>query len=166
MDETTTARLRVAAVALAGVVAVTHLLHPSYGGPALLVYANAGYLGDPRPILFLASGFALVFAAMLILTDLYRREAYLLVGGVAATYLVGFGVWHTLLDHGAFWPGIQPIAHDDTHIVVLLFDHLVNDRLTLVSKAAEAAVLVVSVVLFRAADAGDPRGDGPNSGSP
>ncbi|WP_058366436.1 hypothetical protein [Haloparvum sedimenti] len=163
MDETMVARLRVAAVALAGVVAVTHLLHPSYGGPALLVYASAGYLGDPRPVAFLAGGFLMVFAASMIVADVYRRGAYVLAAAVAGTFLVGFGVWHTLLDHGAFWPGLEPRGHPDTGVVVVLLDHLVGDWLTLTSKGAEAALLVVCVVLFRAEA---PRGDGPNSGSP
>lgn len=142
-------RLHWVAVALAFVVSGIHLFHPIYGGPALLVYANVGYLGDPRPLLFLAGGFLLVFAAVLALQGVYLRLAYATMAAVSLAFLVGYGLWHTVLDHGAFWPHIHGHGHDGNPVVVL-WAHVTGDAVDFVSKLTEAALAVVSLLLVRA----------------
>ena len=149
MDEAELGRLRVVAVVLAVVVAGVHLLHPSQGGVALLVFARVGYLGDPRPLLFTLGTFALVFGVIAGALGVERRPLY--VGGIAVTlsFLVGFLAWHTVLDHGGFWPSLQPNDHPDRHALVVAADHLRRDGLLLAAKLAELALLAALAVLYR-----------------
>lgn len=149
MNETEVARLRVVAAVLALVVAAIHLLHPSQGGVALLVFARVGYLGDPRPLLFTLGAFALIFGVVAGYQGLDRRPLYL--GGVAVTlaFLVGFLLWHTALDHGGFWPYLEPNEHPNRHALLVAVDHLRRDGLLLAAKLAELALLGTLVVLLR-----------------
>ncbi|MFP4625039.1 MAG: hypothetical protein ACLFNI_00425 [Natronomonas sp.] len=142
-------QLRVIAAVTALLVAAIHLLHPSQGGVALVVYANVGYLGDPRPVLFTLGGFALVFGVLLGYQGLDDRRVYL--GGICVSlaFLLGFAIWHTVLDHGAFWPYIQPHGHEGNPIVVVAL-HLIDDPLALASKVLEVVLLATLVVLYRA----------------
>lgn len=148
MEESTVGRLRLAAGLLALFVAVVHLLHPSQGGVALVVYARAGYLGDPRPLAFTLGAFALVSGVLLGHNGFAGRRLYL--GGVAVTlaFLVGFLAWHTLFDHGAFWPHLEPNAHGGNPLVVAA-QHLLDDPLVLASKLGELALLGCLLVLLR-----------------
>lgn len=148
MEEVTVVRVRLLAGGLALFTAVVHLLHPSQGGVALLVYANAGYLGDPRPLVFTLGAFALVSGVVLGYNGFAGRALYL--GGVLVTglFLVGFVVWHTALDHGAFWPHLEPNVHGGNPLVVAV-EHLLGDTLALVSKLAELALLGCLMVLVR-----------------
>lgn len=148
MDDATVARLRLIAGGLALFTAVVHLLHPSQGGVALLVYANAGYLGDPRPLVFTLGAFALISGVLLGYNGFAGRTLYL--GGIAVTglFLVGFVAWHTALDHGAFWPHLEPNVHGGNPLVVAV-EHLLGDPLVLVSKLAELALLGCLVALVR-----------------
>ncbi|QLD88409.1 hypothetical protein HWV07_04925 [Natronomonas salina] len=148
MDDATLARLRLLAGGLALFTAVVHLLHPSQGGVALLVYANAGYLGDPRPLVFTLGAFALISGVLLGYNGFAGRGLYL--GGILVTlcFLVGFVVWHTALDHGAFWPHLEPNVHGGNPLIVAV-EHLLGDPLALVSKLAELVLLVCLVVLVR-----------------
>jgi hypothetical protein len=143
------ARLRMVAAALATVVAGIHLLHPSQGGVALGVYARAGYLGDPRPLLFTLGGFALVFGVVAGVQGLPRRPLYL--GGVVVVscFLVGFLLWHTALDHGGFWPHLEANEHPDRNALLVAVDHLRRDALLLASKLAELGLLAALLVLYR-----------------
>lgn len=149
MDAAEVARLRVVAAVLAVVVSGIHLLHPSQGGYALLVYARVGYLGDPRPLLFTLGGFALVFGVIAGLQGLEGRTLYL--GGIAVTlaFLLGFLAWHTVLDHGGFWPSLEPNQHPDSNPLVVAADHLRRDGLLLTAKLAEVALLATLLVLTR-----------------
>lgn len=149
MEEATVARVRLLAGGLALFTAVVHLLHPSQGGVALLVYANAGYLGDPRPLAFAFVAFALISGVLLGYNGFGGRALYL--GGVAVTLclLVGFVAWHTVFDHGAFWPHLEPNVHGGNPLVVAA-QHLLGDPLVLVSKLAELALLGCLGVLLRA----------------
>lgn len=152
MNDGEVARLRVVAVVLAVVVAGIHLLHPSQGGVALLVYARVGYLGDPRPLLFTAGAFALVFGIVAGSQGLDRRPLYL--GGIAVTlaFLLGFLAWHTVLDHGGFWPRLEANDHPGRHPLLVAVDHLRRDGLVLASKLAEIGLVVALVVLYRVDD--------------
>lgn len=149
MHETARRRLRFVAAVLALVVAGLHLLHPSHGGHALVVYAAAGYLGDPRPLLFTLGGFALVFGVLLGYNGFDGRVLYL--GGVlvALAFLLGYAAWHTVLGHGAFWPYIEPRGHVEGHPVVVVGEHLLVERLALLSRLAELGLVACLVVLYR-----------------
>ncbi|WP_254838123.1 hypothetical protein [Natronomonas marina] len=149
MDAEEVARLRVVAAVLAAVVAAIHLLHPSQGGVALLVFARVGYLGDPRPLLFTLGGFALVFGIIAGYQGLDRRPLY--AGGIVVTlsFLVGFALWHTALDHGGFWPYLEANEHPDRNALLVALDHLRADGLLLASKIAELGLLAALVVLYR-----------------
>lgn len=149
MEQREVARLRVVAVVLALVVAGIHLLHPSQGGVALPVFARVGYLGDPRPLLFTLGGFALIFGIIAGYQGIERRPLYL--GGILVTlaFLVGFLLWHTVLDHGGFWPHLEPNVHSDRNPLLVAVDHLQRDGLLLASKLAEVALLVTLLVLLR-----------------
>ena len=151
MEPSTVRRLRLLAGGLALFVAAVHLLHPTQGGVALLVYARAGYLGDPRPLLFTLTGFALVSGVLLGYNGFAGRPLYLGGVAVAVALLGGFVAWHTLLDHGAFWPHLEPNAHGGNPLVVAL-RHLLEDPLVLVSKLAEVALLACLAVLLRVDD--------------
>jgi len=148
MDEATVANVRLLAGGLALFTAVVHLLHPSQGGAALLVYAEAGYLGDPRPLLFTLAAFALIAGVLLGYNGFAGRPLYL--GGVAVALwlLGGFLAWHTLLDHGALWPHLEPNAHGGDPLVVAA-GHLADDPLVLASKVVELALVACLLVLLR-----------------
>lgn len=149
MNETGRRRLQVVTAVLALLVAGLHLLHPSHGGHALVVYAAAGYLGDPRPLLFSLGGFALVFGVVLGVNGFAGRPLYL--GGilVALAFFLGYAAWHTVLGHGAFWPHIEPHGHVEGHPVVVVGEHLLVERLALLSRLAELALVACLVVLSR-----------------
>ena len=110
MNAKETGRLRVVAGLLAAVVAGVHVLHPSQGGVALVVYAQVGYLGDPRPLLFTLAGFALVFGVVAGRVGVDRRPLYL--GGAAVTLspLAGVALWYTVLEHGCSGRTRRPTA--------------------------------------------------------
>lgn len=149
MDERDRLRLRLVTALFALVVAGIHLLHPTHGGHAVLVYAAAGYLGDPRPLLFALGGFALIFGVVLGFNDLDGPRVYLAGIVLALAFLLSYGLWHTVFDHGNFWPYIEPHGHTDGHTVVIVLKHLLYDRLALASKLAELGLLVCLVVLYR-----------------
>jgi len=149
MDAAETARLRAAAGLLALVVAGIHILHPSQGGVALLVYAQVGYLGDPRPLLFALAGFALVFGVVAGSVGLDRRPLYLGGAAVTLSLLAGFVLWHTVLEHGGFWPHLQANGHPDRSALLVAADHLRRDPLLLASKLAELGLLAALAVLYR-----------------
>ncbi len=149
MDAGGVSRLRYLAGGLAVFVAAVHLFHPSQGGVALLVYAQAGYLGDPRPLLFTLGAVALLAGVILGYQGFAGRRLYL--GGliVVAVFPVGFILWHTVFDHGAFWPYLEPNVHGHGNPLVVAAQHLVGDGYVFVSKVAELSLLVVLLVLLR-----------------
>ena len=149
MNAEETGRLRAVAALLALVVAGIHLLHPSQGGVALVVYAQVGYLGDPRPLLFTLAGFALVFGVVAGRVGVDRRPLYLGGAAVALSLLGGFVLWHTVLEHGGFWPRLEPNAHPDRGAALVAVDHLRRDPLLLASKLAELGLLAALCVLYR-----------------
>lgn len=149
MTDTLVRRLRIAAVVLGAITVGIHLFHTSYGSVVLPIYLTAGYLGDPRPLAFLLGSFAILFCGLLAYHDLARGPAYLAIAVVSLTFVVGFGVWHTALDHGGFWPHISAVGHDARHPLVIVGDHLLADTLALVSKVVEIALAAVAIALYR-----------------
>lgn len=141
--------VRYAAAVLAAVVAGVHLLHPQLGGPRLLVHLQVGTLFDPRPIAFVLSAFLILFGIMLVYNRVLVRLVY--VGGIVLmlTYLFGYAAWHTVLEHGAFWPHIEAHGHHDAGVFEIIWIHLVDDTIAMASKLLEAALLVLLVVLYR-----------------
>lgn len=149
MNETVRRRLQIVTAILALVVAGLHMLHPSHGGHALVVYVAAGYLGDPRPLLFTLGGFALVFGVIVGYNGFAGRRLYL--GGivVALAFFLGYAAWHTVLGHGAFWPYIEPHGHVEGHPVAVVGEHLLVERLALLSRLAELGLVACLLVLYR-----------------
>lgn len=149
MDESTVRGLRLLAVGLAATVAGIHLLHPTLGGRALVVYARVGYLGDPRPLLFTLGAFALVFGIVAGVNGLHGRALY--AGGLVVAFLffVSYPLWHTVLDHGSFWPYIARRGHTHGSPLGVVLRHLLDDPLALVSAVAELLLVAVLVVLLR-----------------
>lgn len=148
MDTTGVGRLRSLAGILAIVVAGVHLLHTSHGVPGLVQWIQIGFIGDPRPLLFVPAGFFILAGIGLGYFGLYRRTVYL--GGIAMClgFILGFGVWHTVLDHGAFWPYIKTQGHGGNPLKIM-FEHLRLDRLTLISKVVESVLAIVLGILYR-----------------
>jgi hypothetical protein len=148
MDESVLRRLRWVAAALALVVALIHLLHPTHGGHALVIYASAGYLGDPRPLLFALGGFALVFGVILGYQGFAGRPLY--VGGIVVTlsFFLGYGLWHTVLDHGAFWPYLESNEPHGGNPLFIVLAHLRIEPLARLSRLAELALLFCLAVLL------------------
>ena len=137
-------RLRYVAAALAAVVAVTHLY---WALPRLARQLHYGTVPDPRPAAFLLAVFAMVLGASLVVQGFDPRPIYL--GGMVlmAIFIAGYAAWHTVLDHGGFWPGRHAHGHDAPFLSVV-YSHLVDEPLELVSKIAEAALLIVLGALY------------------
>lgn len=150
MSDTLVRRLQIAAVVFAAVTVGIHLFHPTYGGMVLLVYLTAGHgLIDPRPPAFLLGSFAILFFGMLVYHDVARGPAYLAIAAVSLTFALGYGVWHTALDHGAFWPHLKAIESHEQHPILVVLDHLLADNTAIVSKVAEVGLAAVSIALYR-----------------
>ncbi|MFB6235495.1 MAG: hypothetical protein ABEH81_14340 [Halopenitus sp.] len=150
MSDTLVRRLRIAAVVFAAITIGIHLFHTTYGGMVLLVYLTAGQgLVDPRPLAFLLGSFAILFLGMLVYHDVARGPAYLGIAAVSLTFAIGYGVWHTALDHGAFWPQLKGIESHEQHPVLVVLDHLLADNKAIASKVAEVGLAAVSIALYR-----------------
>ncbi|GAB6878563.1 hypothetical protein JCM17823_08370 [Halorubrum gandharaense] len=144
--------LRRAAAVLAVVVAGTHLY---WALPEMARQLHYGQVPDPRPAVFLLATVGIFVGIMLVAQGFDPTPVY--VGGILlmVTFIAGYVAWHTVLDHGAFWPGIRAHGHDADPVSVVL-THLRHDSLALTSKLAETAlagVLAVLLVRERSADA-------------
>jgi len=148
--------LRYAAGALALAVAAIHVY---WGFPRLVLYIQAGRAPDPRPFLFVGSAVLIVLGIARVLDGRNERAIYLAGIALMGTYIVGYGLWHTGLEHGGFWPwGPEPISHSEPAWQVLL-DHMRTDELGVVSKLLEAMLAVVLALLYRADDDEPTAGD-------
>lgn len=144
--------LRYAAGALALAVAAIHIY---WGFPRLVLYLQVGRAPDPRPFVFVGSAVAIVLGIARALDG--RNERAIYVAGIALmiTYIVGYGLWHTGLEHGGFWPwGPAPIGHTKPAWQVLL-DHMRADRLGVISKLLEGLLVAVLAVLYRRGETAD-----------
>ena len=145
----TVGRLRYAGAALAYLVALVHLFHPTHGFARLvtLLVADASLLvADPRPLAFVLSGFAIVAGVNLLLFDVPRRPVYALGAGLVATYVVGYFAWH-LSGHGGVLPGREPLFHGlAPHEAVL--DHLTSDPWAAAAVGSELLLLAVLALLW------------------
>lgn len=147
----TDTQLRYMGGALAYFVAGIHLLHPQRGLPRLVLIIGTGnaslLISDPRPLAFVLSGFAIIVGVGIAAIGRRRKLIYLLGILLMVAYLVGYFAWH-LTGHGGFLPVREPIYHG-MHPVEAVVSHLVEYPLARVSKIAEAALLIVLVILYR-----------------
>ena len=147
--------LRYAAGILALAVAAIHVY---WGFPRLVLYIQTGRVPDPRPLLFVGSAVLIVLGIARVLDGRNEQAIYLAGIALMGTYIVGYGLWHTGLEHGGFWPwGPEPISHSEPAWQVLL-DHMRADELGVVSKLLEATLAAVLAVLYRR-DATDSEAD-------
>lgn len=150
-DRVSETYLRYIGAALTYLVAGIHLFHPQRGFPRLVTVLGTGDLSlllyDPRPVLFVLSGFALITGVKLVILGLPRRPIYALGISLMLTYLVGYFAWH-LTGHGGFLPGREPLYHG-LHPVEAVIAHLAEYPLARVAKLAELALLLVLVALYR-----------------
>jgi len=143
----TRAGLRYAAGALAVAVAAIHLY---WAFPRLLTQIQAGMVPDPRPLLFIGSGVAILFGIAQILDGRNPKPIYLAGLGLMIAYLGGYVAWHAYSGHGGFfWPWAPaPITHDQS-TVSLVAEHLLASPLDMVSKLLELLLAGLLVVLYR-----------------
>lgn len=134
---------------LAVVVASLHLFHPTHGFVRLLEYAQYLVAPDPRPFAFTLSGLALFTGVGLGAADKYRKPLCVLGIGLMLTFLLGYAGWHTVLDHGTFWPTIEPTGHSETNPIASISAHLFNDGYALSSKLLELTLLAALVACYR-----------------
>lgn len=139
--------LRYAAGLLAVAVAGIHLY---WAFPRLVTQIQAGIVPDPRPVLFIGSGVAILLGIAQILDGRDPRRIYLAGIGLMVAYLVGYVGWHTFSGHGGFfWPwGPEPITHPEplSHVIT---EHLLADPLALASKLLELTLAGLLAVLYR-----------------
>lgn len=140
--------LRYLGAVLAIVVAGVHLLHPDLGAPRLLIYLQVGTLFDPRPLIFTVAAFLIVFGIVLVYHGLFVRQIYLLGIVLMVILLIGYVAWHTVLDHGGFWPHLPAHGHHDTGFFETVWIHLRGDTIAMVSKVHELALLGVLILLY------------------
>lgn len=146
--------LRYLAGALAVAVAMIHI-GSEMGFRNLVLYIQTGQFPDPRPLLFVGSGIAIFLGIARILDGSDPKPIYLAGIALMITYIFGYVLWHTGLDHGGFWPwGPEPISHSEPAWQVLL-DHMRADQLGVVSKLLEATLAGVLALLYRRDDAVD-----------
>ncbi len=136
--------LRRLAGLLAAIVAGIHLY---WALPVATQQLRFGILHDPRPAAFLLATMAMLMGAILILQGFDPVPVY--VGGIVLmlVFLGGYAAWHTVLDHGAFWPGRHAHGHSDLGPIRLIAVHLLDDSVAFASKVAEVALLAVLSVL-------------------
>lgn len=134
---------------LALLVAVIHIFHPRLGFPRLVQHIQLGTLYDPRPLVFTISGLAIIVGVLLVFNGIARKRVYLLGIALMVTYLAGYIGWHTVLDHGAFWPYIEYHGHSEAGLLETIAAHLLDGPRELTSKAAEFTLLVLLLVLYR-----------------
>ena len=108
MEEASARKLRFVSLQVVGAVAVIHLI---VGGAEFAQLSEAGLLWtyfaagraleQPEPWLFVLSGGAiLVGIAGVAAGRIGHRRAYLLGIGALSVYVLGWLVWHTVLEHG------------------------------------------------------------------
>ena len=140
--------LRYLAAALAVAVAFMHISHARLGFPRLVVHLQVGTLFDPRPLLFTLSALAILVGILIAWNGIARRPIYAAGALLMVSYLLGYAAWHTVLDHGAFWPHIEGHGHHDAGTLEIVVSHLRDDLWALSSKLLELATLVVLLVLL------------------
>ena len=126
-------------------------LHLWWGLPRFLNSASVGVMPDPRPLLFVLSGHAILVGVTLVgLGVVDVRRTYLPGVGLRLAHLVGYVAWHTVYDHGLESGGrhAAEVAHAE-HLGVVVVDHLATSPLALAAALAEVAVIALLLGLYR-----------------
>ena len=147
-DKVSIRDVRYGAGLLAVIVGGMHLLHPDLGVSRLLLYLEIGTLFDPRPAAFVASGVLFICGPILVRRERFVRGVYAAGVLLVLTHLLGYAAWHTVLDHGAFWPHSHGHGHHDQETLETIWIHLASDRVALITKLHELALFVVLLVLY------------------
>lgn len=138
--------LEVTSAILAAIVAGIHLY---WGIPRFTAYASVGTMPDPRPLAFVLSGHAIMVAITLVATGrLDARRTYLPGIALMLIHLIGYVAWHTVLAHRVSGTGASTGHTHLDSVAVVVFGHLVNSPLVLVSKLTELTVVVLLGVLY------------------
>ena len=144
-------QLRYLGAALAFIVAGIHMFHPKRGYPRLILLFTSDNLsllaGDPRPVLFVISGLAIIGGVLLVLWDFPRKPIYGLGILLMLIYIGGYFAWH-LSGHGGFLPGREPLYHGLTPIEAVVA-HLRDYPIARWAKIAEFLLLVVLLILYQ-----------------
>ena len=130
-------------------VAGLHLFHPRLGLPGLIQQLQIGAVADPRPLAFTLAGLAILAGIVLVSLDIGRKVVSLLGMLLVLAFIVGYGAWHTVLEHGAFWPGIEAHGHHQQGTLETIGSHLLVDGYALLSKLAEIALLFLLILWYR-----------------
>lgn len=143
--------LRYAAAGLAYLVAGLHIFHPQRGLPRLVLILGLDdplrhLLYDPRPLLFVLSGVAIIVGINLVLLGVSRNPIYLLGMLLIGTYFGGYFAWH-LTGHGGFLPSREPIYHG-LQPVEAVVTHLQEYAWARWTKIAEATLFALLAVLY------------------
>jgi len=134
---------------IAGVLAVVVAgLHAYWALPDMARQLSVRQFPDPRPAVFLLATMAMLMGVVLLLQGFDPLPIYVGGVGLMITFLGGYVAWHTVLEHGAFWPGRQAHGHHGAGAVEIVIDHLAADAFALVSKVTELVLLVVLVALI------------------
>jgi hypothetical protein len=173
MDRFLARSLRLLAAQL---VVLTAVIHLSWGLPRVFVYLNPAalelYLStsafpDPRPLLFVLSGGAIVVGLLAAWRGYLRpATAYKLGFAMMTLYVVGWAVWHTT-GHGQLLFGHTVAGSSGGHehhtgLVHTIVDHIVTLPLEAASKSAEIGAAAIFVALLR----GDPALDDEDESTP
>lgn len=145
-------QLRYIAAGLAYLVAGLHIFHPRRGFPrlvnVLLLDDPLRFLAhDPRPLLFVLSGLAIIISIKLVLFGVSRKPIYVFGMLLMAIYFGGYFAWH-LTGHGGFLPTREPLYHG-LHPIEAVMAHLTEYAWARWTKVAEAVLFIVLAVLFR-----------------
>ncbi len=141
--------LRIMAGAVAVLIVAIHLFHPRYGALRLMEFLRIGILLNPLPVLFTLASLLMVFGIVLASQQTLLREVYLLGIVLMVSFILGYAAWHTVLDHGAFWPYIEGHAHHEKGPIRLLIAHALDDTLGMISKILETVLAIVLAVLYK-----------------
>lgn len=143
--------LRYTAAGLAYLVAGLHIFHLQRGFPRLVLLLGLDdpmrhLLYDPRPLLFVLSGVAIIVGIKLVLFGVPREPIYLLGMLLMVTYFAGYFAWH-LTGHGGFLPSRDPLYHG-LHPVEAVMAHLREYAWARWTTVAEAVLFAVLAVLY------------------
>lgn len=137
------------AAALAYLVAVVHLFHPTHGFARLIIVLTADpglLLSDPRPLAFVLSAGAIIVAVPAVIRGFPERTAFALGAVLMGAYAVGYLAWH-LTGHGGFLPGREPLYHGLSPLEAVV-SHLTTDPWALAALGLELVLLVVLLGLL------------------
>lgn len=145
--------LRYLAAGLAYLVAGLHLFHPRRGFPRFVKLLTLDdpmrhLLYDPRPLLFVLSGIAVLLGIHLVLLGFPRKPMYALGMLLMAVYFIGYFGWH-LTGHGGYLPSREPLYHG-LHPAEAVVVHLKESTWARWAKVVEAILFtVLAILLYR-----------------